>query len=243
MNSNNIFPSYLNTVAATSGDLDTSVAGFSIITGLPPIQDNTVGLCTSQAYAAGTAGVYRVNSASIANSTNYYVTVTWFNPTMSQVVNSTFHYLSDASATPAEFQTAFHSWLDATIIASAGYTFANVSTDKVDITAPKNYPLVVAINTTLSGSGLTVTNTAGAVPQVGLGSDIIATYGWPESSSSSANDGIYPTGNYHQFFIPVNVPNQNNPASGFTQYTCIVYIIDGTNGDALLSSLETNFGI
>ena len=93
MNSNNIFPSYLNTVAATSGDLDTSVAGFSIITGLPPIQDNTVGLCTSQAYAAGTAGVYRVNSASIANSTNYYVTVTWFNPTMSQVVNSTFHYL------------------------------------------------------------------------------------------------------------------------------------------------------
>lgn len=224
---------YLNTVQAASADRVSSLGNYTI-NGLPTFKLGTQSGCSFITYAGGTAAISTTDWTTIASSTYYYVYVEYYNTLVNQIQNNTFVYYS-TSATAADAQTKFNTWAG-NLLTEFGYTVATGGGDTVTITAPKNQYLYSALSADSGATGVTSSVTTPAVLRVGYGQDIITTYGSPEASSGSANDGIVTTGNYHMVFIPVNQPN---PSGGFTQFTYLVCIADSADGDTLLATLTS----
>ena len=227
------YQSYLNTVQGGSADLYLTIPGTILINQLPAFQLGTQSGCSFISYAAGTAAIWNVAPDGILASTYYVVVVRYYDTTLRQTIQIPFQYFSSV-ATDALFYTAFSTWAT-NLLTQFGYTVAAGLNNSTDITAPMNQDLYLAQDTNFgSGVTLVVANSTPAVARIGYGQDIIDTYAFPTATYASANDGVYPTNTYNQSFIPVNPPN----SGGSSQYTNLVLIKSGTNGNALLTSLK-----
>ena len=147
-----------------------------------------------------------------------------------------WNYTSTASTTAADLQSSFYTWC-ASEIGIAGFYAAKSSTTTVLVYQDPNTFLSV---TPVSASGYTApTVTAYApTPRVGYGADLIAKYGYPAASSSTANDGIVSTAFYTQYELNIN----GNSAAGVSSSVSYALLIAtaATNASTLITYLDSN---
>lgn len=118
------------------------------------------------------------------------VSTVYTNSFLTDMETIPFGYVEATTATAAEQATAYHSAIS-TVLDASGY-YSTVATDTVYILNPPNVTLEVVGATQSGYTSPTITDYV-PVNRIGYGADIIAKYGLPTASSSTANDGIVAT--------------------------------------------------
>lgn len=161
--------------------------------------------------------------------------------TTEPLVYSNWTFDATASTTTANLQDSFYNWAVSKLSAS-GYYVAKSSTNTVIIYNPVNSVFkITAVNTTgYTAPTITqyATSTLAAAAIKGYGADLIAQYGYPVASSSTANDGVVSTNLYTVYEISVN----NITAGGAInkQIYGLLINLGSANAATLISTLDSN---
>lgn len=118
------------------------------------------------------------------------VSTVYTNSFLTEMETIPFEYVEATTLTAAEQATAYQGAIS-TILDASGY-YSTVSTDTVYILNPPNVAFKV-VGATQSGYTAPTITSYVPVNRIGYGADIIAKYGLPTASSSTANDGIVAT--------------------------------------------------
>ena len=147
-----------------------------------------------------------------------------------------WNYTSTATTSAADLQDSFYNWCNYEL-GGTGFYAAKVSTTTVVIYYPQNTFLSV---TPVSASGYTAPTVTTYLPsgRLGYGADLIAKYGYPAASSSTANDGIVSTAFYTQYELNIN----GNSAAGVSSSVSYALLIAtaATNASTLITYLDSN---
>lgn len=147
-----------------------------------------------------------------------------------------FSYDGTSSTTATNLQDSFYTFCN-TYLNGLGLYVAKSSTTTVVIYQEPNTYLNI---TSVTGSGYTaatVTATA-PTPRLGYGADLIAQYGYPAASSSTANDGIVSTNFYTVYTL--NIEATSAAGANNNQNYGLLIATDATNASTLISYLDSN---
>ena len=172
----------------------------------------------------------KVDFASLT-SQKVQVSTTYTNSFLSESSYINFGYADATTISDTAQATAYYNTVSETLAASGFYS--TVVSDVVYILAQPNKTISV-VGSTQSGYTSPTVTTYTPVNRVGYGADIIAKYGVPTASSSTANDGVVATEFYDHVVITAKGSGVMGGADASQQYNVWINVsTETTDGPAL----------